>query len=151
MNGRIHNWIGAFLTQRTRQVVVEGDHSSTVKVDSGVPQGTVLGLLMFLCFINDLPDHVISTVRLFADDCMFYKQIRNHNDQIDLQMDLCTLENWAKTWGMLSNAKQCYVMSSLKSQTNVHLRIHWHNLGPLPSQRHWQARGNSTTSSQIYR
>ena len=75
INGNIHRWIkfNTFLTQRKQQVVVEGEHSSPVNVDSGVPQGTVLGPLLFLCFINDLPLHVSSSVRLFADDCLLYR------------------------------------------------------------------------------
>ena len=53
------------------KVVVEGEQSKSVTVESGVPQGTVLGPLMFLCHINDLPDVVRSQVRLFADDCFY--------------------------------------------------------------------------------
>lgn len=56
------------------KTVVKGEKSDDVKVDSGVPQGTVLGPLMFLCHINDLPDTVKSQVRLFADDCLLYRQ-----------------------------------------------------------------------------
>ena len=55
------------------RVVVDGDFSVSVTVDSGVPQGTVLGPLLFLCHINNLPDCVTSQVRLFADDCLLYR------------------------------------------------------------------------------
>ena len=57
------------------KVVVEGEESKSVKVESGVPQGTVLGPLMFLCHIHDLKDSVQSQVRLFADDCLLYRSI----------------------------------------------------------------------------
>ena len=63
-------WIRNFLTQRTQQVVCDGEKSVPKKVISGVPQGTVLGPLLFLLYINDLPSGLSSSVRLFADDCL---------------------------------------------------------------------------------
>ena len=88
------------------RVVVEGDHSESVYVESGVPQGTVLGPLLFLCHINDLPDSVSSTV-----DCVLYRTIKCMDDHLKLQQDLASLEKWAENWGMRFNAKKCYVMS----------------------------------------
>ena len=61
-------WINSFLSGRTQRVIVEGDSSSTATVSSGVPQGSVLGPCLFLFYINDMPDNIDSTVRLFADD-----------------------------------------------------------------------------------
>ena len=61
-------WINAFLSYRTQSVVLEGEESEHVSVTSGVPQGSVLGPLLFLVYINDLPDNIKSQVRLFADD-----------------------------------------------------------------------------------
>jgi len=63
-------WIQHFLQDRTQQVLLDGSHSTTCYVDSGVPQGTVLGPLLFLLFINYLPDIVKSNAPLFADDCL---------------------------------------------------------------------------------
>ena len=74
------------------QVVVEGETSSKASVDSGVPQGAVLGPLLFLCHINDLPLAVTSTVRLFADDCLLYRKITIQHDHITLQNDFIELE-----------------------------------------------------------
>ena len=111
VDGTINDWLRDFLTNRSMQVVVDGEESDSVTVDSGVPQGTVLGPLLFLCHINDLPDSVKSSVRLFADDCLLYRRISTIQDQIKLQDDLQSLEQWAETWDMRFNAKKCFIMS----------------------------------------
>jgi hypothetical protein len=104
IKGEIKCWIGEFLTNRSQRVTVEGEFSKTVHVDSGVPQGTVLGPLLFLLHINDLPDQVASQVRLFADDCLMYRSIKSEQDHLAFQEDLISLENWAEKWGMKFNA-----------------------------------------------
>ena len=71
--------------ERQQQVIVEGEFSDSCSVDSGAPQGRVLGPVLFLCHINDLPSRVNSTVRLFADGCLLYKTTRAIQDQIQLQ------------------------------------------------------------------
>ena len=93
ITGSIHHWLRTFLTKRYMQVVVDGETSSKVTVDSGVPQGTVLGPLLFLCHINGLPLAVSSQVRLFADDCLLYGTIESQDDHSILQQDLIELEN----------------------------------------------------------
>ena len=95
-------WIKAFLSNRTQQVIVEGATSDTVPVISGVPQGTVLGPLLFLIFINDLPNCVQSRIRLFADDCILYRNIRSNEDTIVLQDDLNKLADWKKNGEWIS-------------------------------------------------
>ena len=79
---------------------------NVANIESGVPQGTVLGPLLFLLHINDLPSCVNSKVCLFAEDCLFYREIKNNQDQIDVQRDLDALMNWGSTWGMKFNAKK---------------------------------------------
>jgi hypothetical protein len=111
VNGSLLQRLSSFLKHRSMNVVVDGTHSRSVHVESGVPQGTVLGPLMFLCHINDLPLSVKSYVRLFADDCLLYRTIHTMQDHIDLQSDLHQLEIWAETWGMKFNAKKCYILS----------------------------------------
>ena len=68
------------LTKRHMRVAVEGEASSEFPVESGLPQGTALGSLLFLCHINDLPLSVASKVRLFADDCLLYRTITSQQD-----------------------------------------------------------------------
>ena len=77
---------------------------------SGVPQDTVLGPLLFLLHIIDLPSVVSSKVRLFANDCLIYRNIKSKEDQIALQKDLNLLENWGNTWVMRFNAAKCNIM-----------------------------------------
>ena len=78
VHGKVHKWISKFLTNRSQKVVLNGTCSASVKVTSGVPQGTVLGSPLFLIYINDLPECVNhSEIRLFADDCIVYRCIHN--------------------------------------------------------------------------
>jgi hypothetical protein len=111
IKGDFHKWLTSFLTKREMRVIIEGVQSNKAVVESGVPQGTVLGPLLFLCHINDLPECVKSQVCLFADDCLLYRQIKNREDHILLQNDLTCLEEWAQKWGMRFNVRKCYVMS----------------------------------------
>ena len=111
INGPILRWIKAFLGDREQGVVVEGRRSPSARVLFGVPQGTVLGLLLFLIHINDLPSVVHSQVRLFADDCLMYRPISSIDDQSALQRDLSSLERWGDTWGMKFNAKKYQIIT----------------------------------------
>ena len=77
---------------------------------SGVPQGTVLGPLLFLMYINDLPDGLNSIVRLFADDVLLYGTICCDEDTADLQDDLYRLEDWQQKWQMEFNPSKCKIM-----------------------------------------
>jgi hypothetical protein len=125
VRGSINRWQEMFLTQRKIKVVIDGDESEETTVDSGVPQGTVLGPLLFLCHINDLPNSVRSSVRLFADDCLLYRNIRTQQDHTILQENLQKLEIWAKDWGMRFNTKKCYILRiKNKSQRYYNLSGH---------------------------
>ena len=107
IRGSTLEWIRAFLTDRVQQVTVEGATSDSIQVLSGVPQGTVLGPLLFLVFINDLPDCVDSGIRLFADDCTLYRCIKNQKDCDTLQQDLNKPAAWEKKWGMAFHPEKC--------------------------------------------
>ena len=85
-------WIKDFLTNLNQEVVVEGKHSSRSEVTSGVPQGTVLGPLLFIIFINDITKNTSSNVRLFVDDCLLYHTINCDADAITLQKDIDTMQ-----------------------------------------------------------
>ena len=115
------SWIGAFLSSRTQTTVVTGVHSSYVKVASGLPQGSVLGPMLFLLYINDINNAIKSQIKLFADDGVLYRNIRNQNDQVILQNDLDTISSWAEKWLMEININKCSVLSiTLKRNSIFH-------------------------------
>jgi len=119
IQGPVLRWIEAFLIDREQRVVVDGHASAPCKVMSGVPQGTVLGPLLFLLFINDLPSVVDSQVRLFADDCLMYRPVYSVEDQVSLQRDLASLERWGDAWGMHFNANKCQIMSITRGKSHL--------------------------------
>ena len=121
IRGKVRAWITSFLNNRIQSVVVNDTTSSYVPVTSSVPQGTVLGPVLFLIFINDLSTNIKnSVVRLFADDYILYKSIQTHNDCARLQNDLHALEQWEKTWLMKFNpTKYCVMTISLATKYKI--------------------------------
>ena len=111
---QVLKWSEAFLFNITQTVFLEGDQSSEVPVTSGVPQGSVIGPLYFLIYINDLPANIKSQVRLFADDTAVYLTINTPEDSKTLQNDLDTLEKWEKEWDMEFNPSKCQVLHITK-------------------------------------
>ena len=91
-------------------VACEGRSSQVSAVTFGVPQGTVLGPLLFLTYINDLPDRLNSEVKLFADDALLYGVIFNDTNCDKLQEDLCNLEQWQHRWQMEFNPSKCKIL-----------------------------------------
>ena len=107
IRGDILDWIKNFMVNRSQCVVVDGQQSDLTGVLSGVPQGTVLAPLLFLCFINDLPNRITSKIKLYADDVLLYTTIHSQDDCHRLQQDLNTLEQWAADWKMSFNLQKC--------------------------------------------
>ena len=108
IQGKVHQWISNFLINRRQKVILGNAHSSLVDVSSGVPQGTVLGPILFLIYIDDLPDCVrYSTIRLFADDCIIYRPIKSIEDTQLLQEDINAIAKWALSWLMKFNIPKC--------------------------------------------
>ena len=86
---------------------------------SGVPQGTVLGPLLFLLYINDLGENCSSRMRLFADDTLIYNTIESYNDAAKLQSDLTAPQEWAQKWQMKFNPSKCHVLRISRKQNPV--------------------------------
>ena len=120
IQGEILNWIKSFLQDRTQQVVVNGSTSNVAPVISGIPQGTVLGPVLFVIYINDLLDDISSDGLMFADDTKVYRQIASLDDALHLQDDLMKLENWSKTWLLQFNADKCHVLTLGKFEDIKH-------------------------------
>ena len=107
-------------------MVVDGRASQEVPVLSGVPQGTVLGPLMFLTYINDINRNISGTIKLFADDALLFRQIRSDADCLSLQKDLDTLYSWARKWRMQFNASKCHVLQITRKKSII---THDYSLG----------------------
>ena len=104
-------WIRAFLSNRQQKVVVEGEESDSVPVTPGVPQGSVLGPILFLACINDLPQDIVSQVRFFfADDTAIYLILDSKSDSDTLQKDLDRLQTREARWDMEFNPSMCLVI-----------------------------------------
>ena len=113
ISGKVVSWIQSWLTGRMQRVVLNGSASEWRPVTSGVPQGSVLGPVCLVIFINDLDDVldlVGGFVSKFADDTKFGRIIRTEEDQIKMQNDIEKLMEWAETWQMDLNSKKCKVM-----------------------------------------
>jgi len=112
IRGRAHNWIRQWLTGRKQRVILNGKFSSWEEVLSGVPQGSVLGPLLFPLFINDLDTVVegVVTVKKFADDTKLGKEVKTDKDREQLQETLDNLFGWAQKWGMQFNIEKCKIM-----------------------------------------
>ena len=111
INPKAVSWIENFLGNRTQQVIVQGEALSWKPVTSGIPQGSVLGPLLFVIFINDLPDCVTSEAYLFADDTKIFRVIANEEDRGELQKDLNRLDTWSKDWLLKFHPQKCKFMT----------------------------------------
>ena len=108
-------WINPFRSVRQQRVVVNGVKSDWAPVVSGVPQGTVLGPVLFSLHINDIIADTESEIRLFADDCVCYREVKDKEDILKLQRDIDRLGNWARKWGMRFQPVKCNMMQLTKN------------------------------------
>ena len=119
VRGKTLNWLNGWISNRTQKVVIDGEFSPSIPVTSGVPQGTVLGPLMFLLYINDIGELIdnSTSIKLFADDCLLFRPIQTDQDQVQLQSDLDKLRSWAKSWQMNFNPTKCECLHITRSRT----------------------------------
>ena len=119
LDGSLFKWFTSYLTDRYQRVTLDGCTSGWLSVKSGVPQGSILGPLLFLLYINDLPTAInYNNVALFADDTKFYSQVSNINSCLNIQKDLDSLYEWSLKWQLKFKGKyRCkfYVQVSKQS------------------------------------
>lgn len=113
----ILGWIENFLSNRKQRVQINGNYSEWMPVTSGIPQGSVLGPLLFVIFINDLPGLVTSSTYLFADDTKIFRIITDQTDHNILQGDLNLLTEWSDTWLLRFHPDKCKHMHISKYTT----------------------------------
>ena len=110
IDGNVKEWISSFLHGRKQRVSINGHTSQWSSVTSGIPQGSVLGPILFVVFINDLPDVVKNVVRIFADDTKLYGPVSTEEGRTVLQEDTDKLSDWSDTWLLKFNTSKCSVM-----------------------------------------
>ena len=119
----ITDWIEQWLTDRRQRVVVDGEVSNWKSVLSGVPQGSVLGPILFLIYINDLDDSITNNVLKFADDTKLFRKVNTDGDKQHLQNDLDRLVKWSEKWQMLFNFGKCKCLHTGHRNLNVNYRM----------------------------
>ena len=104
------DWIKDFLIGRTQRVKVNGSYSTWAEVTSGVPQGSCLGPILFVIFINDLPEVIESMCQMYADDTKVFSNAGSSEQRAQLQTDIGKLTEWANKWQLRFNAGKCHVL-----------------------------------------
>ena len=104
ISGELYNLLEIYLSGRFQRIILNGQHSSWKPILAGVPQGSILGPLLFLIYINDLPNELKSNVKLFADDTSLFTIVKDINESASiLNNDLLLISKWAYNWKMLLN------------------------------------------------
>jgi len=113
IRGNMLSWLRSFLTSQKQRVVINGAYTDWANVTSGVPQGTVLGHLLFILYVNDL-DSVVkkSTIKIFADDVLLYAPANTKQECSDLQNDLNAIFNWTICWQLKLNIAKCEALAN---------------------------------------
>ncbi len=139
INGTLLQWFENYLNERWQRVVIEDVASAWSPVTSGVPQGSILGPLLFVMFINDLPDNVSpgTVSSLYADDSKLYRKIRSKEEFQCLQEDLSQLEKWSNESRMRFNTDKCKVVTISRKQNPIKFayRIYGKELSPCQKEK----------------
>ncbi|PIK39484.1 putative RNA-directed DNA polymerase from mobile element jockey-like [Apostichopus japonicus] len=122
--GNLLSWIGNWLGNREQRVVINGCASSWQNVTSGVPQGSVLGPLLFVAYINDIDGDILCTAKKFADDTKLYSEVSSKSDSEKFQADLDKIFSWSQGWQMLFNIDKCKKVIRIIGDSEVPKSIH---------------------------
>ena len=134
VTGNILNWFTDYLSDRSQRVLIDAVASRYLPVTSGVPQGSIVGPLLFVIFINDLPDIIQEQTGtgLFADDTKLYRAVKSLSECECLQHDISNLDNWSHNSNMKFNASKCKVLTITRKRSPV---ITDYRLGNVTLQR----------------
>ena len=126
ISGNMYNWFADYLCGRTQRVVVDGVASGWFELTSGVPQGSILGPMLFLLFINDLPDVIPSSTStgLYADNTKLYKAITSHEDCDHLQEALSYADAWSKQSNIDFNASTCKILTISRRKSPIEAKYY---------------------------
>ena len=137
ISGHTLDWVRAFLSNRYQRVKVEDQLSDWIPVISGIPQGSVLGPILFVIFINDMPEVVESLCQLFADDAKIFRSVdlRDNEGNLKLQADLDKLCEWSKKWQLPFNTDKCKVLHIGSSNPCHHYTMNGKKLGKVVEEK----------------
>ena len=151
VSGPFLDIIKSFLSDRKIRVVLDGQSSSSYSINAGVPQGSVLGPTLFLIFINDLPDNILSKLAIYADDTTVYSCLGKTNDVFDkvemaaeLEVDLRTVVEWGDKWLVTFNSSKTKLLSINRFKPDPFIsafRYHQMNGAELPENSHFRLLG----------
>ncbi|KAF2367380.1 Reverse transcriptase domain [Trinorchestia longiramus] len=119
IQGNYSRWIRNWLTGRTQRVMIHDQASNSMHVTSGVPQGSVLGPLLFIIYINDLDVRIISKINKFVDDTKLCHKAFTGKYRVTIQYDLNRLLQWTETWQMSFKIDKCSVMHVCTNNRHV--------------------------------
>ena len=120
IRGKLHNWFTNYLSSRTQAVVIKGDISNFKRISAGVPQGSVLGPLLFLIYINDIVCNIQSNIKLFADDTSLSLALNNPTERAQiLNADLSKIDVWAKQWKVKFNEEKTELVNTCRNNSAI--------------------------------
>lgn len=110
IKGNVQKWIENFLTQRKQRTRVNNEISEWIRVKSGIPQGTCIGPILFLIFINDAPSVLSNVCKIFADDTKVFGKCLTNEQRFSIQQDINKLNQWSNKWQLRFNEDKCKVL-----------------------------------------
>ena len=147
IGGKMLDWVKDFLTHRRQRVSINGSLSQWLAVLSGIPQGSVLGPVLFILYINDLPDLVKNFTMLFADDTKIYSVVNNERDRNSLQDDINKLIAWSDKWQLRFNAFKCKVMHYGRQNQKFEYTMDTVQVQAVSEEKTWASHSHLTLNS----
>ena len=130
ISGRLLSFIENFLSERKQCVKLENQLSTEISVISGVPQGTVLGPILFTIYINDIVKTLKSTkIKMYADDCKLYREVKNSQDHKEFLEDLESVASWANMWQLSLSVPKCQVISIGRNAQEYEYKVGQNDIG----------------------